>query len=167
MLVNEISCKQQLIRCCFLMQFAIICFLIGELRQLTFSINIERYVIFPIILLFYDVYFFPIPPLLIYSSGRRYFFPVFSQFHLSSSSVCRSSAVLVKWSGIPLGFTMEGFIILQLWEISLLDTLIWVDSCFLSGLEICCYFARFAFICDLSFLFCSFQYSFFVMYIKY
>jgi hypothetical protein len=36
----------------FSMQPMIVCILIGELRPLTFNVNIENYILFPLILLF-------------------------------------------------------------------------------------------------------------------
>jgi hypothetical protein len=48
--VNEmVSCKQQIVGSSFLIQFAKQCLLMGELSPLTFSVNIDRYVVIPAI----------------------------------------------------------------------------------------------------------------------
>jgi hypothetical protein len=46
---KTVSCKQHMLMYCFLIQFAILCLLIGVLRQFTFSANIERCLWFPVI----------------------------------------------------------------------------------------------------------------------
>jgi hypothetical protein len=51
--VRCISCKQQMVSSCFLMQLAILHHLIGELRPLIFNLHNERYEVFPVILLFF------------------------------------------------------------------------------------------------------------------
>jgi hypothetical protein len=49
---RSVPCRQQVIRPCFLILLTILCLLIRELRTLTFSVNIESYVVFSVILLF-------------------------------------------------------------------------------------------------------------------
>jgi hypothetical protein len=44
-----VSCKQQIVGSSFLIQFAKWCLLTGELSPLTFSVNIDRYVVIPVI----------------------------------------------------------------------------------------------------------------------
>jgi hypothetical protein len=48
--VRWVSCKQHMVGSCFLTQFAILCLLIGALRPFTFSVNIKRCLLFPVIL---------------------------------------------------------------------------------------------------------------------
>jgi hypothetical protein len=57
--MRYVSCKQQTVKFCFLIQLTILCFLIRESRPLTFSVNIERHVIVPaILLLFLFIYLY-------------------------------------------------------------------------------------------------------------
>jgi hypothetical protein len=98
------SCKQEMVTS--------LCLLVGELRSLTFSVNIERYIVFSVILLFLWHLFLPISYLLTYLA---LFFPVFYWLCLSSSSVCSIPLSifcrLVWWSWIPLvSFIVEGFV---------------------------------------------------------
>jgi hypothetical protein len=48
----SVSYRQQTPEFCFLIQPAILSLLIGDMRLLVFSVNIERYVVIPVILLF-------------------------------------------------------------------------------------------------------------------
>jgi predicted ABC-type exoprotein transport system permease subunit len=46
-----VSCKQQIVGSSFLIQFAKLCLLMGELSPLTFSVSIDRYVVISVIML--------------------------------------------------------------------------------------------------------------------
>jgi hypothetical protein len=50
-----------MLKSCFLIQPLFLYFLAGELRSLTFSVNIESYVVFPVILLFLCCLFLSYP----------------------------------------------------------------------------------------------------------
>jgi hypothetical protein len=52
LLVRNVYCRQKMAGSYFLIKLTIISLLIGELRPLTFSVNTERYILFPVILLF-------------------------------------------------------------------------------------------------------------------
>jgi hypothetical protein len=65
--VRYVSCKQQLVWFCFLIQHASLCLLIGALRPLTFSVNIDKCVVFPVISLYVLIFTFT-PFLLCYSA---------------------------------------------------------------------------------------------------
>jgi hypothetical protein len=72
---RNVSCNQQVVRSCFLIQLTILSLLIGQLRPLTFSVSIERYVTFPAFCFcFSDVYFSPISCLIIYLASGVYSF---------------------------------------------------------------------------------------------
>jgi hypothetical protein len=79
--VRCVSCMQQIVSSCFLIQAAILYILFKELRPLTFSINIERYIVFPVILMLLCCLLFFYSSLLIYFSSGIYFFLVFFWLH--------------------------------------------------------------------------------------
>jgi hypothetical protein len=108
--VRWVSCKQHVVRSCFLIQFVILCVLIGALRPFTFSVNIERYLLFPVIflcLLFSFTHSLFIGML----AQKDLFFLESTCLTLVSSSICKSplsSVVLAWWLQIPLVFLCYG-----------------------------------------------------------
>jgi hypothetical protein len=67
-----------MVRSYFLIQLSILCPLIREVRPLTFIITIERYVVFPVILLFLLFLLFSYPSFANLLAYWSLFFPVFS-----------------------------------------------------------------------------------------
>jgi hypothetical protein len=88
--VRWVSCKQHIGGSCFVTQFAILCHLIGALRPLTFSVSIERCVLFPAIFI---TLMFTFPLVIVYLLlclvKKVYSFLLFC-LTLISSFVCKS-----------------------------------------------------------------------------
>jgi hypothetical protein len=99
------------VRSCFLIQFVILCVLIGALRPFTFSVNIERYLLFPVIflcLLFSFTHSLFIGML----AQKDLFFLESTCLTLVSSSICKNPLSIFCSAGlvvaIPLVFTCHG-----------------------------------------------------------
>jgi hypothetical protein len=121
--VRWVSCKQHMVGSYFLTQFAILCLLIGVLRSITFSVNFDRCLLFPVSfvpLLFSFTYSLFICLL----AQKALFFLESSCLTLVSSSICKSPLSIFCSTDLVV---TNSFSFSLLWQISV-STLIRKDS---------------------------------------
>jgi hypothetical protein len=111
--VRWVSCKQHIVGSCFLTQFAILCPLIGALMPFTFSVNIERCFLFPVILVSL-LFSFTYSLFICLLAQKGLFFLESFCLTLVYSSICKSPLSIFCGAGLVI---TNCFIFSLLWKV--------------------------------------------------
>jgi hypothetical protein len=112
--VRWVSCKQHMVVSCFLTQFAILCLLIGALRPFTFSVNIERCLLFPVILVSL-LFSFTYSLFICLLAQKCLFFLESSYLCLVFSSVCKSPLSIFCSAGLVVTNSFSFSLLWKVW----------------------------------------------------
>jgi hypothetical protein len=101
--VRCVSYRQQIIESCFLNQLTILCLVMGELRPLTFSVDIERYVAILATLLLLCVHVYVCVYLILSYSSFTYLLVPWDLIVLMLSSLCLFHLLCIRFLWVSSG----------------------------------------------------------------